>query len=128
MSLLLFFGTYFLATFLKKFKNERFFPAVFRNYISNFSVIIAIFLMVIGGENPEGLCAHGVEAHLVWSEPRVHLFTGIQLTCFILFPIMLLLLIAIRKLLDLLFSQHELRVLDDVLPQSKRRERMKSFD
>ena len=47
MSLLLFFGTYFLATFLKKFKNERFFPAVIRNYISNFSVIIAIFLMVV---------------------------------------------------------------------------------
>ena len=46
MSLLLFFGTYFLATFLKKFKNERFFPAVFRNYISDFSVIIAILLMV----------------------------------------------------------------------------------
>ena len=46
MSLLLFFGTYFLATFLKKFKNEKFFPAVFRNYISDFSVIIAILLMV----------------------------------------------------------------------------------
>ena len=72
---------------------------------------------------------------------RVHLFTGIQLTCFIvlwliqtfkttsiLFPIMLLLLIAIRKLLDLLFSQHDLRVLDDVLPQSKRKERMEAED
>ena len=47
MSVILFFGTYLLAMTLKKFKNERFFPAIIRNYISNFAVIIAIFTMVI---------------------------------------------------------------------------------
>ena len=68
---------------------------------------------------------------------RVHLFTIIQLTCFvmlwliqtfkqtsILFPIMLLLLVGIRKLLDFVFTRHELKVLDDVFPQSKRKEKM----
>ena len=68
---------------------------------------------------------------------RVHLFTCIQLVCFvalwliqtfkqssILFPIMLVLLVAIRKLMECVFTQHELKVLDDVFPQSKRKERM----
>ena len=68
---------------------------------------------------------------------RVHLFTIIQLTCFIvlwliqtfkqssiLFPIMLLLLVGIRKLLDFVFTRHEMKVLDDVFPQSKRKEKM----
>ena len=67
---------------------------------------------------------------------RVHLFTAIQVGCFIilwliqsfkqtsiLFPIMLVLLIGIRKLLDYVFTTFELNVLDDVLPQSKRQER-----
>ena len=47
MSVILFFGTYLLAMTLKKFKNERFFAAAIRNYISDFAVIIAIFAMVI---------------------------------------------------------------------------------
>ena len=47
MSIILFFGTYLLAMTLKKFKNERFFPTIIRNYISDFAVIIAIFTMVI---------------------------------------------------------------------------------
>ena len=47
MSVILFCGTYILAMTLKKFKNERFFPAIIRNYISDFAVIIAIFAMVI---------------------------------------------------------------------------------
>ena len=68
---------------------------------------------------------------------RVHQFTFIQLTCFvilwliqtfkqtsILFPIMLLLLVGIRKALDFVFTRHELKVLDDVFPQSKRKEKM----
>jgi len=66
---------------------------------------------------------------------RVHLFTGLQLLCFvtlwliqtfkqtsILFPIMLVLLIGIRKLLDFVFTPKELKVLDDMLPASKRTE------
>ena len=68
---------------------------------------------------------------------RVHLFTIIQLFCFILlwliqtfkatsimFPIMLVLLIGIRKLLDFVFTRHELKMLDDVFPQTKRKEKM----
>eukprot|EP00091_Calanus_sinicus_P025248 TRINITY_DN9518_c0_g1_i1.p1 TRINITY_DN9518_c0_g1~~TRINITY_DN9518_c0_g1_i1.p1 ORF type:complete len:154 (-),score=43.24 TRINITY_DN9518_c0_g1_i1:229-690(-) len=68
---------------------------------------------------------------------RVHLFTAIQVGCFIilwliqsfkqtsiLFPIMLVLLIGIRKLLDRVFSNFELKVLGDILPQSKRQERL----
>ena len=64
-------------------------------------------------------------------------FTIIQVGCFIvlwiiqsfkqtsiLFPIMLLLLIGIQKLMEMLFSEHELKVLDDVLPDSTRRERL----
>ena len=54
---------------------------------------------------------------------QVHLFTGLQLLCFvtlwliqtfkqtsILFPIMLVLLIGIRKLLDFVFTPKELKV------------------
>ena len=57
------------------------------------------------------------------SPPQVHLFTGLQLLCFvtlwliqtfkatsILFPIMLVLLIGIRKLLDFVFTPKELKV------------------
>ena len=46
MSVILFFGTYLLAMTLKRFKNERFFPAVIRNYISDFAVILAMLGMV----------------------------------------------------------------------------------
>jgi hypothetical protein len=68
---------------------------------------------------------------------RVHFFTLIQITCFVLlwviqefkavsimFPIMLVVIIGIRKLLEYIFTQYELKVLDDVLPQSKRIERI----
>ncbi|XP_032456577.1 electroneutral sodium bicarbonate exchanger 1 isoform X20 [Nasonia vitripennis] len=61
---------------------------------------------------------------------RVHLFTLIQLTCLaclwiiksfsstsILFPLMLVVMIGIRKSLDLLFTQRELKILDDVMPE-----------
>ena len=63
---------------------------------------------------------------------RVHLFTIIQMFCFallyviktiskisILFPLMVLALCFIRKLLDFVFTQHELKWLDDVLPGAK---------
>ncbi|VDL95810.1 unnamed protein product [Schistocephalus solidus] len=62
---------------------------------------------------------------------RVHLFTVIQLVCLvllwviksiqqvsILFPLMVLAMCFIRKALDFVFTQHELRWLDDILPES----------
>uniref|UniRef100_V5H8Y5 Putative na +-driven anion exchanger 1 n=1 Tax=Ixodes ricinus TaxID=34613 RepID=V5H8Y5_IXORI len=61
---------------------------------------------------------------------RVHLFTLIQLTCLvclwliksykpssIAFPLMLVVMIGVRKLLDFVFTQRELKVLDDVMPE-----------
>jgi len=68
---------------------------------------------------------------------RVHLFTMIQILCFIalwliksfkqtsiLFPIMLVVMIVIRKFLDLIFTKKELQVLDDILPEFKRHSRL----
>jgi len=67
---------------------------------------------------------------------RVHIFTVIQLLCLILlwviksikqtkmlFPVMLVVLIGIRKLLDRYFTRQELQSLDDILPEFKRKER-----
>ena len=66
---------------------------------------------------------------------RIHLFTTLQLLCFvtlwliqtskatsILFPIMIVLLIGIWKLLDFVFTSNELKVLGDILTASKRTE------
>ena len=47
LSVILFFGTYIIATFLKDFKDLSFFPAVVRSYISDFAVISAILIMVL---------------------------------------------------------------------------------
>uniref|UniRef100_H3C504 Anion exchange protein n=1 Tax=Tetraodon nigroviridis TaxID=99883 RepID=H3C504_TETNG len=59
---------------------------------------------------------------------RVHLFTLVQLVCLavlwilkstflaIIFPVMILGLMVVRKLLDMMFSQHDLAWLDDILP------------
>jgi len=68
---------------------------------------------------------------------RVHLFTSIQLFCLaglwiiksfpqtsILFPLMLVIMIVARKMLDRVFTQHELKVLDDVLPEFNRKKRI----
>ena len=68
---------------------------------------------------------------------RVHMFTAIQLISLaglwviksikstsILFPIMLVVMMGIRKLLDCLFTRNELKILDDVLPEHKRSERL----
>ncbi|TSR04310.1 Electrogenic sodium bicarbonate cotransporter 4 [Bagarius yarrelli] len=59
---------------------------------------------------------------------RVHLFTLLQVVCLailwilkstflaIIFPIMILALMLVRKMLDMVFSQHDLAWLDDLLP------------
>jgi len=65
---------------------------------------------------------------------RVHLFTLIQLGCLtmlwliksfnktsILFPLMLVVMIVIRKGLDFIFTQRELKILDDVMPETIKR-------
>uniref|UniRef100_W5MIF2 Anion exchange protein n=1 Tax=Lepisosteus oculatus TaxID=7918 RepID=W5MIF2_LEPOC len=64
---------------------------------------------------------------------KVHLFTLIQLTCLVLlwviktspaaivFPMMVLALVFIRKLMDLCFSKRELSWLDDLMPESKKK-------
>ncbi|XP_031369624.1 sodium bicarbonate cotransporter 3 isoform X15 [Apis dorsata] len=65
---------------------------------------------------------------------RVHLFTTIQLTCLaclwiiksfsstsILFPLMLMVMIGIRKSLDLMFTQRELKILDDIMPEPSKK-------
>ncbi|XP_077392083.1 sodium-driven chloride bicarbonate exchanger [Festucalex cinctus] len=64
---------------------------------------------------------------------KVHLFTFIQLSCLILlwviktskaaivFPMMVLALVFIRKLLDCIFSKRELSWLDDLMPESKKK-------
>nr|XP_031846917.1 electroneutral sodium bicarbonate exchanger 1 isoform X3 [Nomia melanderi] len=65
---------------------------------------------------------------------RVHLFTAIQLACLaclwiiksfsstsILFPLMLVVMIGIRKSLDLMFTQRELKILDDVMPEPSKK-------
>ncbi|XP_047669264.1 electroneutral sodium bicarbonate exchanger 1 isoform X2 [Tachysurus fulvidraco] len=64
---------------------------------------------------------------------KVHLFTITQLTCLVLlwviktspaaivFPMMVLALVFIRKLLDFCFSKRELSYLDDLMPESKKK-------
>uniref|UniRef100_A0A8C6VW58 Anion exchange protein n=1 Tax=Nothobranchius furzeri TaxID=105023 RepID=A0A8C6VW58_NOTFU len=64
---------------------------------------------------------------------RVHLFTLIQITCLavlwvlkstflaIIFPVMILGLMVVRKMLDMVFSQHDLAWLDDLLPEKEKK-------
>lgn len=65
---------------------------------------------------------------------RVHLFTLIQLTCLvvlwliksfqvtsILFPLMLVVMIGVRKSLDCIFTRRELKILDDIMPEMTKR-------
>uniref|UniRef100_A0AAG5DWY3 Anion exchange protein n=1 Tax=Anopheles atroparvus TaxID=41427 RepID=A0AAG5DWY3_ANOAO len=67
---------------------------------------------------------------------RVHLFTMIQLACFavlwliksfsitsILFPLMLVVMIGVRKSLDYMFTKRELKILDDIMPEMTKRAR-----
>ncbi|XP_053320563.1 electrogenic sodium bicarbonate cotransporter 4 [Spea bombifrons] len=64
---------------------------------------------------------------------RVHLFTLVQIVCLavlwilkstvaaIIFPVMILGLIMVRKMLDWVFSQHDLAWLDDILPEKDKK-------
>uniref|UniRef100_A0A3P8W9M6 Anion exchange protein n=1 Tax=Cynoglossus semilaevis TaxID=244447 RepID=A0A3P8W9M6_CYNSE len=64
---------------------------------------------------------------------KVHIFTLVQLSCLVLlwvikasaaavvFPIMVLALVFIRKLLDFFFTARELSWLDDLMPESKKK-------
>ncbi|KRX22096.1 Sodium-driven chloride bicarbonate exchanger [Trichinella nelsoni] len=67
---------------------------------------------------------------------RVHLFTFFQITCFIImcvvkevevtsvaFPLMLVVLVAVRKLLEYVFTEKELKLLDDQMPEITLRKR-----
>lgn len=47
LSLVLMAGTFFIAFFLRKFKNSRFFPGRIRRVIGDFGVPIAILIMVL---------------------------------------------------------------------------------
>uniref|UniRef100_A0A8C3T696 Solute carrier family 4 member 9 n=1 Tax=Chelydra serpentina TaxID=8475 RepID=A0A8C3T696_CHESE len=65
---------------------------------------------------------------------RVHLFTLIQVLCLaalwilkstvaaIIFPVMLLALVGIRKAMECIFSQQDLSWLDDIMPEKDRKE------
>ncbi|XP_023695072.2 sodium-driven chloride bicarbonate exchanger isoform X1 [Paramormyrops kingsleyae] len=64
---------------------------------------------------------------------KVHLFTIVQLSCLVLlwviktskaaivFPMMVLALVFVRKLLDFFFTKRELSWLDDLMPESKKK-------
>ncbi|XP_062409824.1 electrogenic sodium bicarbonate cotransporter 1-like isoform X2 [Sardina pilchardus] len=66
---------------------------------------------------------------------RIHLFTFIQVLCLallwvlkstvaaIIFPVMILALVAVRKAMDYLFSQHDLSYLDDVMPEKDKKKK-----
>ena len=69
---------------------------------------------------------------------KVHIFTIVQILCFVLlwlvksnpttsitFPLMLVVIIGVRQLLEYFFSLPELKALDDVIPESTRRDREK---
>ncbi|XP_065120642.1 electroneutral sodium bicarbonate exchanger 1 [Paramisgurnus dabryanus] len=67
---------------------------------------------------------------------KVHLFTLTQLTCLVLlwviktspaaivFPMMVLALVFIRKLLDICFTKRELSYLDDLMPESIKKKKL----
>ncbi|KFP85658.1 Sodium-driven chloride bicarbonate exchanger, partial [Apaloderma vittatum] len=64
---------------------------------------------------------------------KVHLFTAIQLLCLVLlwaikvsraaiiFPMMVLALVFVRRVMDFCFSKRELSFLDDLMPESKKK-------
>ncbi|XP_030624001.1 electrogenic sodium bicarbonate cotransporter 4 [Chanos chanos] len=66
---------------------------------------------------------------------RVHLFTLVQVVCLavlwilkstvaaIIFPVMILGLMVVRKMLDFMFSQHDLAWLDDILPEKDKKKK-----
>ncbi|KAH0623024.1 hypothetical protein JD844_030913 [Phrynosoma platyrhinos] len=64
---------------------------------------------------------------------RIHLFTVVQIVCLavlwilkstvaaIIFPVMILALILVRKMLDLVFSQHDLAWIDNIIPEKDKK-------
>uniref|UniRef100_A0A8C4GK14 Anion exchange protein n=1 Tax=Dicentrarchus labrax TaxID=13489 RepID=A0A8C4GK14_DICLA len=233
-SVILFFTTFFLSSFLKQFKTKRYFPTKVRSTISDFAVFLTIMIMVLVdylvgvpspklnvpdrfeptsntrgwlisplGPNPWWtllaaavpalLCTilifmdqqitavivnrkenklkfipmpvlYGVFLYMGVSSLRgiqlfdriklfgmpakhqpdliylryvplwkVHIFTVVQLSCLIVlwtikasaaavvFPMMVLALVFIRKLLDFCFTKRELSWLDDLIPESKKK-------
>uniref|UniRef100_A0A8C6LTT5 Anion exchange protein n=1 Tax=Nothobranchius furzeri TaxID=105023 RepID=A0A8C6LTT5_NOTFU len=66
---------------------------------------------------------------------KVHLFTFMQIICLallwilkstvaaIIFPVMILALVAVRKAMDYMFSQHDLSFLDDVIPEKDKKKK-----
>ncbi|KAK5613420.1 Electrogenic sodium bicarbonate cotransporter 1 [Crenichthys baileyi] len=66
---------------------------------------------------------------------KVHLFSFIQILCLallwilkstvaaIIFPVMILALVAVRKAMDYMFSQHDLSFLDDVIPEKDKKKK-----
>ncbi|PWA17022.1 hypothetical protein CCH79_00013240 [Gambusia affinis] len=66
---------------------------------------------------------------------KVHLFTFIQILCLallwilkstvaaIIFPVMILALVAVRKAMDYMISQHDLSFLDDVIPEKDKKKK-----
>uniref|UniRef100_A0A8C4NVC7 Anion exchange protein n=1 Tax=Dicentrarchus labrax TaxID=13489 RepID=A0A8C4NVC7_DICLA len=66
---------------------------------------------------------------------KVHLFTLVQIICLavlwilkstflaIIFPVMILGLMVVRKMLDMVFSQHDLAWLDDLLPEKEKKKK-----
>ncbi|XP_045890284.1 electrogenic sodium bicarbonate cotransporter 4 isoform X2 [Micropterus dolomieu] len=66
---------------------------------------------------------------------KVHLFTLVQIICLgvlwilkstflaIVFPVMILGLMVVRKMLDMVFSQHDLAWLDDLLPEKEKKKK-----
>ncbi|XP_024253061.1 electrogenic sodium bicarbonate cotransporter 1 isoform X1 [Oncorhynchus tshawytscha] len=66
---------------------------------------------------------------------RIHLFTFIQALCLallwvlkstvaaIIFPVMILALVAVRRAMDYIFSQHDLSYLDDVIPEKDKKKK-----
>ncbi|KAK7934484.1 hypothetical protein WMY93_005380 [Mugilogobius chulae] len=66
---------------------------------------------------------------------KVHLFTFMQVLCLallwilkstvaaIVFPVMILALVAVRKGMDYMFSQHDLSFLDDVIPEKDKKKK-----
>uniref|UniRef100_A0A4W3JA68 Anion exchange protein n=1 Tax=Callorhinchus milii TaxID=7868 RepID=A0A4W3JA68_CALMI len=233
-SIILFFSTFFLSSFLKQFKTKRYFPTKVRALISDFAVFLTILIMVlidflVGipspklqvpdqfeptqkdrgwlidplGDNPWWtmlaacvpalLCTilifmdqqitaviinrkehklkfipmpvlYGVFLYMGVSslkgiqffdriklfgmpakhQPdliylryvplwKVHIFTIIQLTCLVVlwvikttsaavvFPMLVLALVFVRKLMDFCFTKRELSWLDDLMPESKKK-------
>uniref|UniRef100_A0A8C4PLP6 Anion exchange protein n=1 Tax=Equus asinus asinus TaxID=83772 RepID=A0A8C4PLP6_EQUAS len=65
---------------------------------------------------------------------RIHLFTLVQILCLavlwilkstvaaIIFPVMILGLFMVRRLLDFIFSQHDLAWIDNILPEKEKKE------